>query len=245
MVIDSYQKLEYYSSVTDFNLSPVIYSSTMPNCQNVLENGTCSVSNCTSEHNITVCEPCGRVFNNVHGFKQHVLGKRHRIDSSNGGVLSCPLCDVNIFGSIGWQNHLKTKSHRSKATARGIVDVEPEPGRTKGGVRYCEFCGTVVLHRHWENHINTSRHKSKVNFARYRAAIEDSEKDKNGVSINGDFDFGFVPPHDAAGKKMAATISTMHPISHSVLLSVRLASSQGLTSKRSACVPLYQSINLS
>ena len=213
----------------------------MPNCQNVLENGTCSVSNCPSEHNITVCEPCGRVFKNLHGFKQHVLGKRHRIDSSNGGVLSCPLCDVNVFGSMGWQHHLKTKSHNSKATAG--VEVEPEPGRTKGQVRYCEFCGTIVLCVHWENHINTPRHTSKVGFARYRAAIEDSEKDKNGVSINGDFDFGFIPPDggggDDAGKKVSATIETTQPVSHSVLLSIRLASSQGLGARRSACVLFF------
>ena len=216
----------------------------MPNCQNVLENGTCSVPNCPSQHNITVCEPCGRVFNNVHGFKQHVLGRRHRIDSSNGGVLSCPLCDVNVFGSArGWNNHLETRSHQSRATAQGVDDVEPEPGRSKGAVRYCDFCQVIVNRRHWENHINTLKHQSKVKYARYRAAIEDSQKDKNGVTINGDFDFGFVPPHDAAaGRMVSATITTTQPISHSVLLSIRLASSQGLASSRSAYVLLLHSV---
>jgi helicase MOV-10 len=81
-----------------------------------------------------------------------------------------------------------------------------------------------------------------VNFARYRAAVEDSEQDKNGVTIVGDFDFGFIPPDDAAGKKVSATITTTQPISHSVLLSVRLASSQGLASTRSSCVLLFHSI---
>jgi helicase MOV-10 len=143
---------------------------------------------------------------------------------------------VNVFGSAGWQKHLKTKSHLSKAT---VVDVEPEPARTKGAIQYCDFCGSTVNRRDWENHINTMRHRSKVTFARYRAAIEDSEKAKNGLAIDGDLDFGFVPPHDTvAGRKIFATITTTQPISHSVLLSIRLASSQGLGSKRSAAYVL-------
>jgi helicase MOV-10 len=59
-------------------------------------------------------------------------------------------------------------------------------------------------------------------------AVEQSETDKNGVVVEGSFDFDFIdPPVAEAGKTTIVTIKTLQPFSTSVLLEVRLASAQG------------------
>ena len=62
-------------------------------------------------------------------------------------------------------------------------------------------------------------------------AVEQSETDKNGVVVEGSFDFGFIdPPVAKEGKELTATIKTSQPSSKSVLLEANLASVHGKSS---------------
>ena len=59
-------------------------------------------------------------------------------------------------------------------------------------------------------------------------AVEQSETDKNGVVVEGSFDFEFIdPPVAEVGKKVTATIKVSRRASRSVLLEAKLASAQG------------------
>ncbi len=209
----------------------------MGNCPNIIANGTCLVPSCPHEHNITVCEPCGRVFSSVHGFQMHITSKQHRKGSSKSQVVSCPLCGLNVHGGpAGWNQHLTTKRHKKNVQASAVpLAFEPQPGITTAHAQFCDFCQITILPTQWDHHVNTSKHKSKVNYVKYRSAVEGAEKDKNGVAIIGEFNFGFVGPEVAkAGKKASASITTTRPFSHSKLVKIQLASSLGSNAKQSA-----------
>jgi hypothetical protein len=61
------------------------------------------------------------------------------------------------------------------------------------------------------------------------AAVEPSETNKNGVIVEGLFDFGFIdPPEAQLGKYLSATIKASS--SSFVLLGAKLASAQGINS---------------
>lgn len=83
--------------------------------------------------------------------------------------------------------------------------------------------------------MKTKKHKSKENYVRYRSAVDNAEKDKNGISIVGKFDFGFIDPEIAkAGKKVLASITATQPVCHSTLAKIQLASSFGSNAKQAA-----------
>lgn len=59
-------------------------------------------------------------------------------------------------------------------------------------------------------------------------AVEQSEADKNGVVVEGLFDFDFIDSAVAqVGKQMSATVKALQPSSNCVLLEAKLASAQG------------------
>ncbi|KAF8954804.1 P-loop containing nucleoside triphosphate hydrolase protein [Flammula alnicola] len=62
----------------------------------------------------------------------------------------------------------------------------------------------------------------------------EAEKDKNGLVIEGTFDFGFVDPLNIQDRARTATIKTSQPFSNSTLLDIKLASSQGTRRMESA-----------
>jgi helicase MOV-10 len=166
----------------------------------------------------------------------HITSKHHREGSSNSQVVSCPLCNVNVYGGpAGWNQHLTVKRHKKNVRASTApLAVEPQSGITTAHAQFCDFCQTTVLSIHWNNHVNTNKHKSKKNYVKYRSAVEDAEKDKNGVAIIGAFDLGFVEPDVAkAGKKVSASITTTQ-LSHTKLVKIQLASSLGSNAKQSA-----------
>ena len=208
-------------------------------CPNVLAHGSCSDVSCRFDHNIVTCEPCGRVFPIVADYHSHVKGKQHlkRVQGISI-VYSCPICRLNVaYGQRGWTDHISTRKHRSKATALGLSDVDPQPAEAMLGTIFCDACQSTVPSNDWDAHLKNSRHKSKETYVKYRAVAAESEKDKNGLVIDGDFDFGFVDPEAAAnGYKASATVKTSDPFSRSSLVEIRLASSQGVFSGVSAYV---------
>ena len=59
-------------------------------------------------------------------------------------------------------------------------------------------------------------------------AVEQSEADKNGVAVEGSFDFDFIDPLVAqAGTKTTVNITTSQLFCKSVLLEAKLGSVQG------------------
>jgi helicase MOV-10 len=130
--------------------------------------------------------------------------------------------------------------HLQKAGGAGVplldVPVAPQPPISTATATACDLCQVVVPKRIWNEHLNTRNHKLREQYGRYMTAVEQSETNKNGVIVEGSFDFEFIdPPVAEVGKELTATIKASQPSSRSaVLLEARLASDKGKSSKVSS-----------
>lgn len=204
---------------------------TQSNCPNVLANGTCEVHACPHIHTIFTCEPCGFVFQSSDLYDIHLKTNKHHSKISGRSVVSyCSICKANVTGGhTQFQQHTQGRKHQSKALSEGVSpDVTPQPATTTSSSTACDLCQIMVHTLFWNMHLSSRLHKSREEFTRYMTAVEQSETDKNGVVVEGTFDFGFIdPPVAQAGKTTIVNIKTSQPFSTSVLLGAKLASAQG------------------
>ncbi|KAF5322682.1 hypothetical protein D9619_001136 [Psilocybe cf. subviscida] len=121
------------------------------------------------------------------------------------------------------------KKHAKVARRQGVpLEVTSATPLSTSSSKFCELCRVMVPLNDWNSHLVGRKHKSRETFTRYKSAVEEAEADKNGVSLEGEFDFGFVEPNEAVhGAKRTATVSTTVPKCRCVLTEIRLASSQG------------------
>ena len=89
------------------------------------------------------------------------------------------------------------------------------------------MCRFVVRRWEWERHVTSPRHKKREEYMSFKAALDEMEKDKNGLMTEGDFDFGIVEPNIAAyGTRRAAKIRLTAPSSRIGMIACRLLSSK-------------------
>lgn len=203
----------------------------MVNCPNVLLQGTCSDIACQYTHNVHLCELCNLIFPTPSGYQDHLATPAHQNRARGTSVLShCPLCDLNIGdGEAGWRIHIGGKRHAKAARREGVpAEIPRGPPSSTQLSKLCELCQAVIPLTDWSLHVEGRKHQSRETFTRYKSAIEEAETDKNGVSVEGEFDFGFIEPSEAThGVKRTATVSTSVPRCKCVVTGIRLASSQG------------------
>jgi hypothetical protein len=139
----------------------------------------------------------------------------------------CPICEANVATHKGWDQHIQGRMHLQKVDDDGVA-VAPEPVISTASATACDLCQDVLPNRFWNEHLNTRDHKLREQHSRYMIAVEQSETDKNGVVVEGLFDFGFIdPPAAQVGKELTATIKASPASSRFVLLGAKLASAQG------------------
>ena len=131
----------------------------------------------------------------------------------------------------GWEEHIQGPIHQRKVDPDDagvpIADVAPQPAIATASATACDLCQDVLPNRFWVEHLNSRDHKLREQHSRYMAAVEQSETDKNGVVVEGSFDFEFIdPPAAQVGKELTATIKASQPSSRFVLLEAKLASAQ-------------------
>ena len=201
-------------------------------CPNVLVNGTCENNACTYAHTILTCEPCGFVFQSPNEYNQHLKTKKHRLRVLGQTVVYyCSICDANVPNR--WEQHTQGRIHQRKADGAGLppMDVAPQPAISTASATACDLCQIVLPNHVWNEHLNTRNHKLREHYSRYMTAVEQSETDKNGVVVEGSFDFEFIdPPVAQVGTELTATVKASQPSSRSVLLEAKLASAQGKSS---------------
>ena len=202
-------------------------------CPHVLVNGTCNDNACTYAHTIPTCEPCGFVFKSLIEYNQHLKTKKHGMRIQGQTVFNyCPICEVN-FLSCTSEIHIRGRIHQRKAGGAGVspADVAPQPPISTATATACDLCQVVLPNRCWNEHLTSRDHKLREHYSRYMTAVEQSESDKNGVVIEGSFDFEFIDPAVAnVGKELTATVKASQASSKSVLLEAKLASAQGKSS---------------
>ena len=141
----------------------------------------------------------------------------------------CRICEANVATHENWEHHVEGRIHQQKADGEGVppVDVAPQPAILTASATVCDLCQEVLPNRFWNEHVNSFNHKLHEQHSRYMTAVEQSEADKNGVIVEGLFDFGFIdPPAAQVGKELNATIKASSN-GNFVLLEAKLASAQG------------------
>lgn len=203
---------------------------TASSCPNVLANGSCADRGCRYIHTMLPCEPCGFLFNSTDAYASHLESNAHHARIIGQTVTQyCPLCEANVTGQRGWKEHTQGRSHQRKAVSTGVpADVAPQPPVATASAMACDLCQIVLPTHIWNTHLTSAKHKSRELFSRYMTAVEQSEADKNGVVVEGLFDFDFIDSAVAqVGKQMSATVKALQPSSNCVLLEAKLASAQG------------------
>ena len=164
-------------------------------------------------------------------YNSHVRGKKHKSKvSGRSGLAYCHICKKNVgAGTLGWDHHITSRKHVARAKAQALTpNIEPAEATANDGERNCSICQQLVRGTAWNQHLLSFKHKRKETFTKYKAALDEAEKDKNGVSVEGIFDFDFVDPEvGVVGLQSTLTIKTSLPFSKSVLVEAKLASSQG------------------
>ncbi|CAK5278901.1 unnamed protein product, partial [Mycena citricolor] len=125
-----------------------------------------------------------------------------------------------------WAVHVRGARHIKKAGGRHL---EAEEGGEMPGHTLCTTCNSQIPDKSWARHHLMPKHLAKTQFLSFRTALDEAEKDKNGVSVSGAFDFGIVEPSLAgAGVRMNATITNTTPYSIVSIVNATFASSRGV-----------------
>ncbi|KAG6877586.1 hypothetical protein C0993_005916 [Termitomyces sp. T159_Od127] len=144
-------------------------------------------------------------------------------------VYQCPLCKRHFSGRSGWNAHVRSLKHLRLTKSKGVdpnavipVELNQVPQHT-----FCITCSVHIQDIYWDNHLRNPKHREKEQFATFKIVLEEAEKDKQGVSITGDFDFGFVEPNGSTGRVVEGAITINNPTSHIQLVNISLASAKG------------------
>ena len=180
---------------------------------------------------VPVCDICNATFTSQKEYDQHLIHPRHKKIASglSTTLVRCPICNRYMDSGSCWSDHVRGSQHISRAKALGIsATVEPaKPVAAVPGFKFCATCNNHVPENQWGHHARSKRHTSRLRYSQYQLVIEEAEKDKNGVSISGDFDFDIVESGTASnGVKRTGSIRT-NSTSQIKLVEVYLVSSKG------------------
>ncbi|KAF8067810.1 hypothetical protein FPV67DRAFT_1159022 [Lyophyllum atratum] len=201
-------------------------------CPQLRQDGSCQDPSCRWTHNMLTCEACAFMCASAAEMDEHSRSRVHL--NKVGGqslVFKCPLCQTRVHGRKPWTIHLGSLKHLRRCRASGVEPktVAPEELADVPRHTFCVTCNVHIQDIHWEHHLKNARHLEKERFAVFKVVLDEAEKDKHGVNVAGDFDFGIVEVADATRGKIArGTIKTTNPSSRVTLISIRLASAKGI-----------------
>ncbi|TFK72809.1 RNA helicase [Pluteus cervinus] len=101
----------------------------------------------------------------------------------------------------------------------------PETPRDIGGHRFCDLCQISVPEWSWSRHCRARPHLAAEDYAKYKATLREVERDKNGIILEGGFDFGVVEPSAArVGHSSTVILKATNPAGQIRLLHADLNS---------------------
>ena len=126
---------------------------------------------------------------------------------------------------VKWINHVQGHNHYGQACDIGVLPSgQPQSASFENG--FCDLCEMEVDNGRWDFHLGTSKHLSRFNFVQYKAALEKAEADKQGITIEGVFDFDCISPQSAkSGVERLITIRASEDHARCILLSIKQPSS--------------------
>lgn len=156
-------------------------------------------------------------------------------------MVYCAVCQKYVSGMKNWVQHIASPRHIAVAAQRGLPsDVDPEEPEYIPGHTLCSTCNSHIPDRNWPRHHLTPKHKDREQFVSFRSALDEAEKDKHGISVSGNFDFGIVDgPIAQSGVIIRSTIHNATPSSKVSLVSMTLASDKGSRTQSPFSVTLH------
>lgn len=172
-------------------------------CPNFRQHGVCNVEDCPHFHPNLVCDLCGVICRSQAFFNNHLNSFRHqsmkKASSRNpeDGPKKCRACNVSLGSPRDISAHFNSQKHRTKIESlrqAGTIIRDEDMIVNDDERNYdCLVCEIRV----WEPqpvHQRSARHRRRERFLTIRAALEEAEKDKNGISVEPSgkdaFDFG-------------------------------------------------------
>lgn len=215
------------------------------NCPNIIASGSCTNTGCVFNHNILTCDPCGYVARNIHEYQAHLQSKKHQrvLAGKIEQTWYCHICERPI-GSNSWNQHKNGKRHRDKAKSEKLdVNLEPDPVVPANTHTFCTICQSSITTRYWDSHIRSRSHLKKEQYVSFKNVLDEAEKEKNGVTIQGEAELGVLEPAIAAvGKTTTLKISSTVPSAKIVLVSVKLSADLGAQKRKRVVLPLVLSL---
>lgn len=161
-------------------------------CPDLVVSGRCSRDSCTYRHDAFECTVCARFFSSQGQLDSHLGGKKHRkVLNGYSGSLRCSICD-RIMGGGAWNDHINGRLHAQQASLQGVSPVVEPVEDTPPGFRHCNVCRKDIIISRWDAHVSSPVHRACADYAIYHSALEDAEQDRNGVVIEGEYDFDVV-----------------------------------------------------
>ena len=206
------------------------------NCPHIISSGTCPDGpSCLHNHTILSCEPCSFVAPSPETYEQHLKSKRHRSRTAPGRqpaqTFHCTICNRNT-PSVFWNQHIGSRKHTSNAREQGVdSNVAPVEGVTTEKEVYCALCQHAFPSEVWPRHLEGTFHRRKEAFVKYRSVLDEAEKDKNGITVDGITNLGFLDPATMGptwkGHSSTFVAKSNDPVAAIALIQAELASTQG------------------
>ena len=171
-------------------------------CDEIYAHGVCHRENCPYSHDIYSCQTCRVVFETTEEYDRHLVTKKHQqkmlqATKRAAGIsipVTCTLCSVDLYSAAFYTQHSRGKRHARNMQQQGLV-VDPGPLEidVPSHSTRCDTCATNIPTHQLANHLKGRRHANALHFGTLQGALDESEKDKNGIDVTPEtVDFGFV-----------------------------------------------------
>ncbi len=175
-------------------------------CEDLLNEGVCHRSNCPHSHDVLPCKTCKMVFYDASTYENHLRTSPHerrarqetRRRAGIPQIVLCTVCNTEISDSRLYAQHAVGRQHIQKLAEQRLTsttDPGPEEVDVPKNCIRCDVCCTSIPKFFWERHPTGARHLQALKFNSLKGALDESERNKNGVVIkhyDRAIDFGFV-----------------------------------------------------
>lgn len=193
------------------------------------------------------CDVCSRSFLTPEALNQHSRATGHDIlvnRTSEVVYLRCTLCSTYCAGLRTYRSHVSGARHQKALRANANIDPGPEELEAPPNHISFDLCQIFMAKQSWRSHINGKRHKIKEKCVPLKNRLEETEPDKNGITIAEDtISFGILSPNvsDNLQKIVRVTNSVYKSVK---LMTARLSSTYtGSRSVQASSCPSSININ--
>ncbi|TDL24445.1 P-loop containing nucleoside triphosphate hydrolase protein [Rickenella mellea] len=172
-------------------------------CDQILIHGVCHLDGCTARHDVHSCTLCRVYYASAAELERHNTDRRHlkRTEQHRKKLaglskpVRCTICPVNLSNVTLYEQHARGRRHRLALEQQGLDDHDdpgPEELEVPPHTNHCEICDTNIPLIYWQKHLKGLRHSQAQGFVVLESALEEAERDKNGIVVSEGPDFGLL-----------------------------------------------------